>query len=200
MRVRVRVRVRARAAAHDRSRNAHAPAHSPLLSSSLAFVAQSFAVRNFSAAEFLCFHINAYNLLAANMVVQHQCERDLFGACRTLPSIRDATAAGLGSVWTSVAGVVNNASVSLADLFDVLRAPDAHGYTFVRDARFHSALSAAAISAPDLQPASFEPATVDLALNSSMQAWLANSKKGLALDTINKVSAHIVRECVVAVC
>jgi hypothetical protein len=47
---------------------------SSLFASSIQFIGQSFAVNNFSKNEFLSFYINAYNILAAKVIVNHQCE------------------------------------------------------------------------------------------------------------------------------
>jgi len=42
-------------------------------------------------------------------------------------------------------------------------------------------------SSPDLQRFAYEPDMVDVTLNTTMQSWLANTDKGMMLDTTNKV-------------
>ena len=52
------------------------------------------------------------------------------------------------------------------------------------DARFHSALVSGAVSSPDLTTAYGWPTAdaLDLQLNTSMSAWLGNTRKGSMLD------------------
>ena len=57
-------------------------AHSALFTASVAQVARSYDLNNFTHEEFLSFYINTYNILAVKMIIDHPCERALRRARR----------------------------------------------------------------------------------------------------------------------
>ena len=111
--------------------------------------------------EWLAFYINAYNLLALNMVVTH----------RPPKSIKDI-GNFLRPVWQRSAGKVDGQSVSLADI--------EHRRLRTRgDARIHFAIVCASVSCPDLRTEPYRAATVESQLNDQVQRFLANPHKGM---------------------
>jgi hypothetical protein len=151
-----------------------------LLAASLAELAPAWPdANNWNASEFFAFFINAYNALVVNVIVERACERDVFGRCAALTSIRLAASLFSGSIWNKNAGTVLGRNWTLAQLEDTLRDPPANGFAGVaRDARVHGALVRAAVGSPNLATAAFEPASLDVALNASMRQFLADPAKG----------------------
>ncbi len=111
--------------------------------------------------EWLVFYINAYNLLALNMVVTH----------RPSKSIKDI-GNFLRPVWQRSAGKVDGQSVSLADI--------EHRRLRTRgDPRIHFAIVCASVSCPDLRTEPYRAATLESQLNDQVARFLANPNKGL---------------------
>lgn len=125
---------------------------------------ENFPLANLAGPqEWLAFHINAYNLLALNMVVQHQ----------PLQSIKDI-GNFLRPVWQRDAGQLDGIVVSLADI--------EHRRLRKRgDARIHFAIVCASLSCPDLRSEPYRGATLDQQLNDQARRFLANPGKGLRI-------------------
>ncbi len=111
--------------------------------------------------EWLAFHINAYNLLALKMVVEHQ----------PVQSIKDI-GNFLRPVWQRSAGQLDGEAVSLADI-------EHRRLRKQGDARIHFAIVCASVSCPDLRTEPYRGATLDKQLNDQVMHFLANPDKGL---------------------
>ena len=113
--------------------------------------------------ERIAVFINAYNLLAIKMVVDHQ----------PLASIKDVGNL-LWPVWKRVAGSVDGAAVSLDDIeHDRLRRAG--------EPRVHFAIVCASLSCPDLRAEPYRAARLDAQLDAQVTAFLANPGKGLRI-------------------
>jgi hypothetical protein len=111
--------------------------------------------------ETLSFYINAYNILAIKMVLDHRPE----------DSIRD-----IGSwfrpVWKRPAGRIGGERVTLHEIeHEVLREMD--------EPRIHFAIVCASISCPDLAREPYRAAGLDRQLDRATQRFLADPAKGL---------------------
>lgn len=117
-----------------------------------------------SREERLAFWINAYNILAIDLVLSGY----------PLGSIKD-----LGSffspVWEVAAGKIGGRDYTLEEIEHEILRP-------MGEPRIHSAIVCASVSCPPLARTPFEVATIDAQLDSIVRAWLANPKKGLRLD------------------
>ena len=111
--------------------------------------------------EWLAFHINAYNLLALNMVVTHL----------PLKSIKDI-GNFLRPVWQRGAGNLGGESVSLADIEHRRLRPRG-------EARIHFAIVCASVSCPDLRTEPYCAALLENQLNDQVVRFLSNPGKGL---------------------
>ena len=131
----------------------------------------------FAHEDFLAYYINAYNLLAMKMVIEHPCRHDLFGQCAAVRGIRE-----IGSlfhpVWNMPAGTMNNKTVTLQDVENTLRAPNHHGWPWSEDARIHAAIVCMSISCPNLRSEAYVSERVDAQLTDAMQKFLNNTAKG----------------------
>ena len=80
-------------------------------------------------------------------------------------------------IWSMRVTAVAGVQMSIEDIVQRLHAPPA---PWTVDARYHSALCAAAISAPDLGFAYGYPSAdhLDTQLNASMIRWMSNPDKG----------------------
>ncbi|MDH4229752.1 MAG: DUF547 domain-containing protein [Nitrospirota bacterium] len=128
------------------------------------------ALENFDAGklashqEQLAFWINAYNLLAIQVVIEH----------RTQGSIRDA--GGLFTpVWKIPAGRVGGREVTLDQIEHRILRP-------MGDPRIHMAIVCASVSCPDLRPEIYVPEQLEQQLDDQAQTFLANPKKGVVGD------------------
>jgi Protein of unknown function, DUF547 len=138
-----------------------AMAKDPRLASALATLENFPLAKLAGPQEWLAFHINAYNLLALNLVVQHQ----------PLQSIKDI-GNFLRPVWGRNAGQLDGVEVSLADI--------EHRRLRQRgDPRIHFAIVCASLSCPDLRTEPYRGATLDAQLNDQVRRFLANPDKGL---------------------
>jgi Protein of unknown function, DUF547 len=119
--------------------------------------------------EWLAFHINAYNLLAINMVVTH----------RPQQSIKDI-GNFLRPVWQRNAGKLAGEAVSLADIEHRRLRPRG-------DARIHFAIVCASVSCPDLRTEPYRAASLETQLKDQVASFLNNSGKGLRVsqDTVH---------------
>jgi hypothetical protein len=117
-----------------------------------------------SRAERLAFWINAYNLLAIDLVVKGY----------PLESIRD-----LGSLWRPVwkreAGRVGGRPVTLDEIEHEILRP-------LGEPRIHAAIVCASLSCPALRREPYGAEQLEAQLDAAARRWLADREKGLALD------------------
>ena len=114
--------------------------------------------------ERLAFWINAYNVLAIDLVATHW----------PVASIRD-----IGSfffpVWTKTAGQIHGKPYTLRQVEDQeLRA--------LGDPRIHAAIVCASVSCPALAREPYQAADIDAELDRAFARFVANREKGVALD------------------
>jgi len=113
-----------------------------------------------SKNEKLAFYINAYNILAMNMVKKYW----------PIESIKDA-GNWFMPVWGKTAGKVNGKDVSLDDIENkILRK--------LGDPRIHFAIVCASLSCPDLRVEAYKADLIDSQLTDQVTKFLHNSKKG----------------------
>lgn len=112
-------------------------------------------------AEQLAFYINAYNILAINVVVQHW----------PLKSIKDATP-WYKSVWKIDAGQLGGETVTLDQVEHQILRP-------MGEPRIHFAIVCASLSCPDLRNEPYRATELERQFNEQQRDFLANSTKGL---------------------
>lgn len=115
-------------------------------------------------AAVLAFWINAYNVLAIDVVL----------AGYPLDSIKDR-GGFLTPVWKLEAGRVGGRVVTLHEIEHEILRP-------LGDPRIHAAIVCASTSCPSLQREPFRAADIDAQLDAAMQAFLADPNKGLRID------------------
>jgi len=112
----------------------------------------------------LAFWINAYNILAIDLVVKNP----------GIKSIRD-----LGNfvrpVWKRTAGRVGGRGVSLAEIEHETLRP-------MGEARIHGALVCASLSCPPLKRTAWSAEDLDAEFDATLRAWLADPTTGLRVD------------------
>jgi hypothetical protein len=112
----------------------------------------------------LALWINAYNILAIDMVLRHY----------PVESIRD-----IGSLWRPVwkhdAGNAANRAVSLHEVEHEILRP-------MGDPRIHAAIVCASTSCPSLWRRPYSASHIEEELDDAMRRFLANSEKGLQID------------------
>jgi len=114
-------------------------------------------------AERLAFWINAYNVLAIDMVVRNAPRR----------SIRDI-GSPLRSVWKRPAGLAAGRRVTLHEIeHDILRP--------MGEPRIHAAIVCASLSCPPLLRAPYRADSLAAQLDASVRRWLADPRKGMRL-------------------
>jgi hypothetical protein len=117
-----------------------------------------------SPAETLAFWINAYNVLAIDVVVAHY----------PVGSIRDAGSL-LRPVWKRPAGRIGGRERTLDEVeHDILRP--------LGDPRIHAAIVCASTSCPSLRREPYEAARIDAQLDDALRRFLADPRKGAAFD------------------
>lgn len=112
----------------------------------------------------LAFWINAYNVLAIDVVL----------GCYPTPSIRDC-GGFLTPVWRVDAGRVGDRIVTLHEIEHEILRP-------MGDPRIHAAIVCASTSCPSLRREPFRAGEVDAQLDDAMRRFLADPRKGLAVD------------------
>ena len=122
-----------------------------------------------SRQEKLAFWINAYNVLAIDLVARHP----------EVASIR-----GIGSllrpVWKREAGRVGGKPINLDEIeHGILRK--------LGEPRIHAAIVCASVSCPSLRREPWEAARLDAQLDDSVRRFLANPAKGSRLDRADGV-------------
>jgi hypothetical protein len=130
----------------------------------VASLAASDPTRLSSRHEKLAFWINAYNVLAIDVVL----------GCYPVASIKDC-GSFFTSVWRRDAGRIGGRSVTLDEIEHEILRP-------MGDPRIHAAIVCASTSCPSLQREPFRAADVDAQLDAAMRRFLANPHKGLAID------------------
>jgi hypothetical protein len=116
------------------------------------------------------FYLNAYNILAIDMVVEHW-------PLRSLKSVGSL----VNPVWKHDAGVVAGQPVTLSYLeHDVLRA--------MGDPRVHMAINCASLSCPDLRHEPYSASRIDQQLDDQVERFLAQDYKGMRLDRADRTA------------
>ena len=112
----------------------------------------------------LAFWINAYNILAIEMVRRHY----------PVDSIRDI-GSFLRPVWNLEAGRVNGKAVTLGQIEHEILRP-------MGEPRIHAAIVCASTSCPSLRREAFRAERLDEQLDDGVRVWLADPQKGSRLD------------------
>lgn len=114
--------------------------------------------------EKLAFWIDAYNVLAIDLVVRHY----------PLESIRDIGWL-LNPVWKRPAGEVGGRRYSLDEIEHGIVRP-------LGDPRAHAAVVCASLSCPPLLREPWSADRLDAQLDAALRGWLAHPRKGLRID------------------
>jgi len=114
--------------------------------------------------EKLAFYINAYNILALKMVLDHW----------PVDSIKDAGNL-LSPVWKKTAGVIGGQEVSLDAIENEVLRP-------MGEPRIHFAIVCASVSCPDLRTEPYSAEKLNAQLETQAKSFLNNAKKGLNDD------------------
>jgi hypothetical protein len=117
-----------------------------------------------SRAETLAFWINAYNVLAIEVVLRRY----------PVGSIRDAGSL-LRPVWKREAGRVGGKPRTLDEIEHRILRP-------LGEPRIHGAIVCASLSCPPLLREPYRAATLDAQLDANVRRWLADPRKGVRLD------------------
>jgi hypothetical protein len=115
-------------------------------------------------AEKLAFWINAYNVLAIDLVATHW----------PVASIKDI-GSFLFPVWTKTAGQIHGKPYTLDEIENQELRP-------LGDPRIHAAIVCASLSCPALAREPYRAADVDAQLDQAFARFVANREKGVALD------------------
>ena len=113
----------------------------------------------------LAFWIDAYNILAIDMVVRHL----------PLESIRDVGSL-LRPVWKRPAGKVAGRPVTLDEVEHEILRP-------LGEPRIHAAIVCASTSCPSLRREAYRVERLDAQLDTAMRDWLADPDKGLRVES-----------------
>lgn len=114
--------------------------------------------------EELALWINAYNILAIEMVRSHY----------PVESIRDV-GSFFNPVWKRDAGIVAGRAVTLHEIEHEILRP-------IGDPRIHAAIVCASTSCPSLAREPFRTDHIDAQLDAAVERWLASPTKGLRVD------------------
>lgn len=112
----------------------------------------------------LAFWINAYNILAIDLVVQHFPKQ----------SIRDI-GSWLRPVWKRPAGRVGGRPISLDEIENEILRP-------MGEPRIHAAIVCASLSCPPLARQPYRAEHLDAQLDRDVRRWLADPGKGARVD------------------
>ncbi len=115
-------------------------------------------------AETLSFYINAYNIFAIKMVIDHW----------PLKSIKDA-GSWLKPVWDKPVGMINGKEVTLGMIEHEILRP-------MGEPRIHLAIVCASLSCPDLRPEAYRADVLHEQLQEQAIQFLKNQAKGLKVD------------------
>jgi hypothetical protein len=117
-----------------------------------------------SEPERMAFWINVYNTLAIDVVLQHY----------PVDSIKDAGGL-ITPVWKIDAGRVAGRALTLHEIEHEILRP-------MGDPRIHAAIVCASTSCPSLTRAPFRAANLEEQLDAALASFLADPRKGLAID------------------
>jgi len=124
-------------------------------------------------AESLSFYINAYNILAIKMVLDHW----------PVSSIKDA-GSWLKPVWDKAAGKINGNEITLGMIeHEILRPMD--------EPRIHMAIVCASLSCPDLRREAYHAEILEEQLEDQTRQFLNNSAKGLRFENGKIITSRI---------
>lgn len=112
----------------------------------------------------LAFYINAYNLYAIKMVIDHL----------PLESIRDVGSL-FSPVWGKEAGIIGGKPVSLDEIEHEILRP-------MGEPRVHFAIVCASLSCPNLRTEAFTAEKLEQQLEDQTRSFLQDSSKGMALE------------------
>lgn len=130
----------------------------------VASLAASDPARLASRAERLAFWIDAYNVLAIDLVVQGG----------RVASIRDLGSL-LRPVWKQEAGRIGGRAYTLDQIeHEILRK--------LSEPRIHAAIVCASVSCPSLAREPYRPETLDAQLDAALRGFLADPRKGSRLE------------------
>jgi hypothetical protein len=115
-------------------------------------------------AETLAFWINAYNVLAIDVVLK----------AYPVPSIR-AAGSLLRPVWSRRAGTAAGRAVSLGEIEHEILRP-------LGEPRIHAAIVCASTSCPSLRREAYRAERLEAQLEEALRAFLADPRKGSRLD------------------
>jgi len=114
--------------------------------------------------EKLAFYINSYNILALKMVADHW----------PVKSIKDI-GRFFSPVWGKEAGTIDGRVLSLDDVENTIIRP-------MGEPRIHLAIVCASVSCPDLRDEPYIASKLNQQLESQVNAFLRNDKKGLRVE------------------
>jgi len=114
--------------------------------------------------EKLAFYINAYNILALKMVLDHW----------PVESIKDVGSL-LSPVWNKPAGEIGGKQVTLGQIEHKILRP-------MGEPRVHFAIVCASVSCPDLNNQPYTAARLDAQLDEQARRFLGNKTKGVAVN------------------
>jgi len=134
--------------------------HDPRWQQTLTALKQADLSTLSSKQEKLAFWINAYNILAVKMVVDH----------KGIKSIKDV-GSWYAPVWNHDAGIVAGSMKSLNDIENNVLRP-------MGDPRIHFAIVCASVSCPDLRQEAYQAANLNAQLNEQAASFLSNTAKG----------------------
>jgi hypothetical protein len=117
-----------------------------------------------SREERLAFWINAYNVLAIDLVARNL----------PLESIRDIGSL-LRPVWKREAGRIGERAYTLDEIEHEILRP-------LREPRIHAAIVCASVSCPVLARTPYRAASLDAQLDASLERFLADPRKGASFD------------------
>jgi hypothetical protein len=125
----------------------------------------NFPVKSLSnKEEKLAFYINAYNILALKMVIDHW----------PIDSIKDVGNL-ISPVWGKSAGNIDDKTVSLDEIENKILRP-------MGEPRIHFAIVCASVSCPDLRNSPYTASGLNTQLNEQVQQFLGNADKGLRIN------------------
>lgn len=122
-----------------------------------------------SQDERLAFWINAYNILAIDVVQRHY----------PIDSIRSIGGL-LTPVWKQPAGTIGGRSHTLDEIENEILRP-------MREPRIHAAIVCASLSCPPLRREPYRATELDAQLDDNVRRWLADPRKGSRIDRTDRV-------------
>jgi hypothetical protein len=125
---------------------------------------QSQPARLGSRNEKLAFWINAYNILAIDLVQRHY----------PVDSIR-SIGSFFSPVWKKPAGEIAGRDYTLQEIEHEILRP-------MGEPRIHAAIVCASLSCPPLRREPYRPSGLDAQLEDNVRRWLADPRKGARID------------------